>query len=100
MVSRFLRNRPAIAGGEVLCVTLGSDVSRGAHSVTVRLGQAIEDAGLAGLPGVTARSIRLTTAAEVLEERGIEAAARFLGSPSLDRTAAALGHVWRPVDGL
>ena len=47
-----------------------------------------------GVPGVSARSIRLTTAREVLRTDGIEAAARFLGSPSLDSTAAALNHDW------
>ena len=99
-VRRFLRNHPAVAGGDLLCVTAGSDVSRGAHSVTVRLGQVLDDAGLSGRPGVTARSIRLTGARRVLEADGIEAAARFLGSPSLDSTAAALGHMWRAGDGL
>ena len=99
-VSRFLRNRPLVDGGEMLCVTAGSDVSRGAHSVTVRLGQVLDDAGLSGRPGVTARSIRLTSARRVLEADGIEAAARFLGSPSLDSTAAALRHDWRADDGL
>ena len=94
-VRRFLRNHPAVAGGDLLCVTAGSDVSRGAHSVTVRLGQVLDDAGLSGRPGVTARSIRLTGARRVLEADGIEAAARFLGSPSLDSTAAALGYRWR-----
>ena len=38
---------------------------------------------------------RLTAARQVLERDGIEAAARFLGSPSLDHTAEALAHDWR-----
>ena len=98
---RFLVNN---AGGELsdsdlLCVGEGSDPVRGAHSVTVRLGRVLGDAGLKGRPGVTARSIRLTAARRVLESDGIEAAARFLGVPSLDTAAAALRHRWRCGDG-
>ena len=40
--------------------------------MTVRLGQVLDDAGLSGRPGVTARSIRLTGARRVLEADGIE----------------------------
>ena len=43
---------------------------------------------------MTARSIRLTAAAEVLASEGIEAAAKLLGNNSLDTTAKALGHNW------
>ena len=94
-VWRFVRNTASVAYDDLLCVTAGTDPTRAAHSVTVRLGQVLRDAGIAGRPGVTARSIRLTTANRILQAQGIEAAARFLGSPSLDSTAAALGYRWR-----
>ena len=79
----------------MLCVSEDLSVERAAHCVTVRLGDVLRDAGLRRTPGVTARSLRLTTAAEVFEESGLIAAARFLGSLSLDSTAAALNFDWR-----
>ena len=94
-VRRFLRNNPSISADQPLCVKPSTESTRAAHSVTVRLGHVLRDAGLAGRPGVTARSIRLTAARRVLDTEGIEAAARFLGSPSLDNTARALQHEWR-----
>lgn len=93
-VLRFVRNNRPLAPDALLCVTAETSPSRAAHAVTVRLGQVLRDAGVAGRPGVTARSIRLTTANRILQAEGIEAAARFLGSPSLDNTAAALGYRW------
>ena len=94
-VGMFLSGAGSVLGAtDRLCVAEGTGPERGAHSVTVRLGRVLRDAGLARRPGVTARSIRLTTAREVLHTDGIEAAARFLGSPSLDSTAAALGYDW------
>ena len=67
--------------------------------MTVQLGQVLQAAGIAGRPGVTARSIRLTSARRILDTEGIEAAASFLGSVSLDAAADALGHLWRHSDG-
>jgi hypothetical protein len=67
---------------------------RAAHSATVALTTLLRDAGLRGDPGVTAKSIRLTAARDVLAAGGIEAAVRFLGNDSLDPTAAALGYDW------
>ena len=101
MMRRFLANRrrEPLGSNDLLCVSEGSDPVRAAHSVTVRLGSVLHDAGLKGRPGVSARSIRLTTARRVLESDGIEAAARFLGVPSLDTAAAALRHDWRREDG-
>lgn len=96
-VRRYLCNKPPVPADEMLCVTSRS--SKPTHSVSVRLGQVVHDAGLKGVPGVTARSIRLTTASEILDAHGIEAAARFLGSPSLDNTADVLGYWWRFTDG-
>ena len=98
-LQRFLVNNPALWPDERLCVTDSLDAARAAHSVTVQLGQVIQDAGIAGRPGVTARSIRLTSARRILDSDGIEAAARFLGSVSLDAAADALGHRWRQADG-
>lgn len=96
---RFVRNNPPLAVGALLCVTDATSVSRAAHTVTVRLGHVLKDAGLSGRPGVTARSFRLTTARRILDSHGIEAAARFLGSPSLDNTATSLGYRWGQHDG-
>lgn len=98
-VGRFLANNPPLRPDERLCVTDRLDARRAAHSVTVQLGQVLQAAGIAGRPGVTARSIRLTTARRILDTDGIEAAARFLGAVSLDTVADALGHLWRPGDG-
>ena len=101
MMRRFLANQRCepLRDGDLLCVSDASDPVRAAHSVTVRLGRVLSDAGLRGRPGVSARSIRLTTARRVLDSDGIEAAARFLGVPSLDTAAAALRHHWRRGDG-
>lgn len=98
-MGRFVVNNPPAGPDERLCAAGGLDEARAAHSVTVQLGQVLQAAGIAGRPGVTARSIRLTTALRILGADGIEAAARFLGSPSLDRVADALGHEWRRSDG-
>lgn len=97
-VERYFRNNPSAAVGGLLCVTSAVRPERAAHSVSVRLGQVLRDAGLSGLPGVSARSIRLTTAQRMLESGGIVAAARSLGSPSLDSAAAALGYDWAQRD--
>ena len=97
-LSRFVRNNPPIPPNSPLCVSATTSPSRAAHAVTVRLGQVLRDAHISGRPGVTARSIRLTTANQILQTHGIEAAARFLGSPSLDSTADALGYRWGPGD--
>ena len=78
-----------------LCVSANLSVDRAAHSVSVRLGEVLRDAGLKGIPGVTARALRLTTAKQILDTDGLAAAAQFLGSPSLDNTANALDFDWR-----
>ena len=98
-LDRFFANNPPLRPDERLCVTDKLDAARAAHSVTVQLGQVLQAAGIVGRPGVTARSIRLTTARRILDTEGIEAAARFLGSVSLDAAADALGHLWRHSDG-
>ena len=98
-VARFFRHNPPSDETALLCVSGRTDELRAAHSVTVRLGEVLRDAGISGREGVSARSIRLTTARRVLEAEGVEAAARFLGSVSLDTAADALGHDWRCSDG-
>jgi len=98
-VARFIEHNPPSEEGALFCVSGRTDELRAAHSVTVRLGEVLRDAGISGRAGVSARSIRLTAARRVLETDGIEAAARFLGSVSLDTAADALGHDWRSSDG-
>jgi integrase len=77
-----------------LCVHNSTSIRSGAQSVTVGLSNLLRDAGLGRVPGVTARSIRLGVAQQVLHTDGLEAAARFLGSRSLDGTAASLRYEW------
>ena len=81
--------------GVPLCVVGGKPLHRLAHAVTVSLREALVAARIAGRPRVTARSIALASAARVLEADGIVAAARFLGSGSLDATAASLDFDWQ-----
>jgi integrase len=92
IISLFDNEHPRL--NERLCASDDLPVERAAHSITVRLRSVLRDAGLAGLPGVTPRSIRLTAAQRVLDVRGLEAAARFLGNDSLDLTAKALDYDW------
>jgi len=94
-IKRYIYNNPLFAPDEPLCVNRKFDAERAAHNVSVHLGKALSDAGLSGREGVTARSIRLTAGRKVFEAEGIEAAARFLGLPSLDTAANSLGHDWR-----
>ena len=77
-----------------LCVHDTTSIRRGAQSVTVGLSNLLRDAGLGRVPGVTAKSIRLGVAQQVLHSDGLEAAARFLGSRSLDGTASSLRYEW------
>ena len=95
----FFANNPPFAADDLVCLTPRTAASRVAESVTARLRRVLVDAGLAGRPGVTVRSIRFAAARKVFEAEGIEAAARFLGTPSLDTAADAVGYDWRAVDG-
>lgn len=101
MMHRFLANQGdnPLSSDDLLCVSEDTGSIRGAQSVTVRLGRVMKEAGLTGRPGVSARSIRLTTARRILDVDGIEAAAKFLGSRSLDSVASALRHDWEREDG-
>ena len=94
-ISRHLASRAEQpARRERLCVDGSLPIERASHSVTVRVRQAVIDAGLGAVPEITARSVRLSGALRVAEQHGIFAAAEFLGNASLDRTAAALR--WHP----
>ena len=94
-IARFVRNNQPLSEGDLLGAVGSPDAQRAASSVTARLWEVLRDAGIAGRDGVTARSIRLTGAHRILDQYGIEAATHFLGSPSLDNTAAALGYCWQ-----
>ena len=83
------------AAEDLLCVKATTAAHRGAQSVTVRLNRVIAEAGYAAHPDITGRSLRLTAAHRAFTRDGIEAAARLLGSPSLDTAAEAIGYKWR-----
>jgi integrase len=87
-------SRNGFDANQRLCVQNTTSIRRGAQSVTVGLSNLLRDAGLGRVPGVTARSIRLGVAQQVLNTDGLEAAARFLGSRSLDGTASSLRYEW------
>ena len=81
---------------ELVCISKKNTTKKAAaKSMGVRLGSVLAEARIRHRPGVSATSIRLTGARYVFEESGIEAAARFLGAASLDRTAGALRHNWQ-----
>lgn len=81
-------------GGGPVCVSADLPIDRAAHSVTVRLGSVIADAGLGRVPRLSSRSIRLGRARSIFESDGLVAAARFLGDRSLDATAASIDYRW------
>ena len=89
-----IAQQPLVDDKRVCCSDdLGSE--RAAHNIAAGMHRILRDAGFARDRQVSARSIRHTFAQRVLEESGIEAAALFLGSDSLDATARALAHEWR-----
>ena len=95
VIARYLRANPDTAPDERLCVKADTPPQTATQSVSIRLWTIIKDAGFASRCGISPRSIRLTAARNVFERDGIVAAARFLGSPSLDNTAELLGHDWQ-----
>ena len=97
MIRQFLQIRPLVDKNRLLAVGEQIAADRRAHAVTVRLGEVIRDAGLRGVPGVTARSVRLYTAKQILETVGLEAAAWFLGADSVTSVVKALGYDWKQV---
>ena len=94
-IARYLRANPT-ALHERLCVRVDTPREAAAESVSIRLWKIIKEAGFSSRSGISPRSVRLAAARQVLECEDIVAAARFLGSPSLDNTAEALGHDWQP----
>ncbi len=98
-IHRYLRAHPETAPDDRLCVAATTAPEHAAQTVSTQLCRVINQAGFADRPDISARSIRLTAASQVLERDGIEAAARFLGSPSLDNTAEALGYDWQHEPG-
>ena len=93
-IAEYLAANPAAANAR-LCVTADTTRDSAVLSVTTRAQRILREAGIASRSGASPRSIPLTAARRVLERDGIVAAARFLGSPSLDSTARVLGHSWR-----
>ena len=93
VVSRYLAAR-SVAADDLLCVRATTAPQRAAHSVTVQLNRVIAEAGYAQRPDITGRSLRLTAAHRAFKRGGIEAAARLLGSPSLDTAAEAIDYQW------
>ena len=83
---------------ELVCLSRRLTVAKGARSIGTQLGNVLRRAGIKHRPGVSAGSIRLTGARHIFRADGIEAATRFLGAVSLDRTAEALRHHWREDD--
>ena len=99
-IRRYLRAHPDTAPDDRLCVAATTAPQHAAQTVSTQLCAVINQAGFADRPDISARSIRLTAAHKILilgreHGGGIEAAARFLGSPSLDNTAQALGYDWQ-----
>ena len=93
-IARYLRANPT-APHERLCVKADTPRDAAVDSVSIRMWKIIKEAGFSSRSGISPRSTRLASARQVLESEGIVAAARFLGSPSLDNTAEALGHYWQ-----
>ena len=91
-IAFHLRNRTDLDPHAPLCISAGLTLDRATHSVTVRLRRVLVDAGISHRRGVTARSIRYTTAHRICHAHGIVAAARFLGARSLDDTAAVFAR--------
>lgn len=93
-IARYLRANPT-APDERLCVMADTPRDAAVDSVSIRMWKIIKEAGFSSRGGISPRSVRLAAARQVLERDGIVAAAQFLGSPSLDNTAQALGHDWQ-----
>jgi integrase len=92
---RLVVAQQSLVDGKRVCCGEDLGHERAAHSVTAGMHRILRDAGFARDRQVSARSIRHTFARRILEQSGIEAAALFLGSDSLDATARALMHEWR-----
>jgi len=98
--THFARRVPRDVTAPVLCTgATGSDAHKQARvCVTVR--EILTRAGLSDDPGVRPASLTAYAARRAFGHRGrIEDAARLIGSPSLDTTAALIGYAWRGPGG-
>lgn len=94
-IGEYLDTHPGVGPDDWLCVKSGTAPQRAVESVTAQVWKVVSEAGFGRCPGVSGRSLRLTAARRAFERDGIEAAARLLGSASLDGTARAIGHAWQ-----
>lgn len=94
-IGEYLAANPSLEPTDKLCVNSNAAPERAAETVTAQIWKVIAAAGFGRCPGVSGRSLRLTAARRAFESAGIEAAARLLGSPSLDSTARAIGYSWQ-----
>ena len=99
MAKLFFGNVPPLAPDDLVCLAPQGARSSTPQGIEARLRRVLVAADLIDEPGVTVNSIRLASARKVFEAHGIEAAARFLGTPSLDTAARAVGHNWRQDNG-
>lgn len=96
VIGRYLAAHPELGPDDLLCVTSTTAPARRARSVLNQLCRVLRNAGFASYPDVSGRSLRLTAARAAFDrDNNLEAAARLLGSPSLDNTAAAIRYDWR-----
>ena len=93
-IERRIQHSPPSSHAEPLCIRPATSPDGAARSIRTQLSQLMRQAGLGHIDGITGTSIRYTAARKVFEGAGIEAAARFLGTCSLDTAAAAVGHDW------
>ncbi|WP_419933270.1 hypothetical protein [Candidatus Poriferisodalis sp.] len=98
-IRRRIEHTPPDSRTEPLCVRPATSPIGAARSIRTQLSQLMRQAGIGHIDGISGMSIRYTAARKVFESAGIEAAARFLGTGSLDTAAAAVGHTWRSDDG-
>ena len=98
IIARYLDANPDTAPDDLLCVKSTTAPERARESVHTQLCNVIREAGFAHHPDIAGRSLRLTAARRAFERDGIEAAARLLGSPSLDGTARSIDHDWQHQD--
>ena len=97
-IGRRISQHPPSSVFEPLGVRAATDPKGAERSVRTQLSQLLRQAGIGHIDGVTGMSIRNTAARQIFEQHGIESAARFLGTASLDTAAAAVGHEWKSCD--
>lgn len=98
-IRRRIEHTPPDSRTQSLCARPATSPEGAARSIRTQLSQLMRQAGIGHIDGISGMSIRYTAARKVFEQAGIEAAAKFLGTGSLDTAAAAVGHTWRSGDG-